>query len=122
MSKNKIARLNADLLKFYDQMANLQDGPAKNAVSAKVLHVLKQKKLFLTQVDNLRQWAQNMEQVNYAIQTLKHNHATVVAMKNNTKEMQKKFKSINIDQIKVCTMNFNSMLISYIFYYLFLVY
>ena len=103
-------------------MANLQDGPAKNAVSAKVLHVLKQKKLFLTQVDNLRQWAQNMEQVNYAIQTLKHNHATVVAMKNNTKEMQKKFKSINIDQIKVCTMNFNCMLISYIFYYLFLVY
>ena len=93
----------------------MRDGPAKNAVKAKALRVLKQRKMYETQVDNLRQQAFNMEQANYATQTLKDTQATVVAMKDGVKQMQKEFKNINIDHIEVCTMNFNCMLISYVF-------
>lgn len=79
----------------------MRDGPAKNAVKAKALRVLKQRKMYESQVDNLRQQAFNMEQANYATQTLKDTQATVVAMKEGVKQMQKEFKNINIDQIEV---------------------
>jgi len=82
-------------------MVKMRDGPAKNAVKAKALRVLKQRKMYEGQVDNLRQQAFNMEQANYATQTLKDTQATVVAMKEGVKQMQKEFKNINIDQIEV---------------------
>lgn len=81
-------------------MAKMRDGPAKNSVKAKALRVLKQKKMYGGQVDNLRQQAFNMEQANQATQTLKDTQATVVAMKDGVKQMQKEFKNINIGQIE----------------------
>ncbi|XP_011340216.1 charged multivesicular body protein 5 isoform X2 [Ooceraea biroi] len=74
-AEKKIARLDAELKKYKDQMVKMRDGPAKNA-------------------------AFNMEQANYATQTLKDTQATVVAMKEGVKQMQKEFKNINIDQIE----------------------
>lgn len=100
-AEKKIARLDAELKKYKDQMVKMRDGPAKNAVKAKALRVLKQRKMYEGQVDNLRQQAFNMEQANYATQTLKDTQATVVAMKEGVKQMQKEFKNINIDQIEV---------------------
>lgn len=42
-----------------------------------------------------------MEQANYATQSLKDTHSTVVAMKAGVKQMQKEFKKINIAEIDV---------------------
>lgn len=53
------------------------------------------------QADNLRQQSFNMEQANFACQTLKDTHTTVAAMKTGMKQMQKEFKKINIDDIEV---------------------
>ncbi|XP_012286256.1 charged multivesicular body protein 5 [Orussus abietinus] len=99
-AEKKIARLDAELKKYKDQMVKMREGPAKNAVKAKALRVLKQRKMYESQVDNLRQQAFNMEQANYATQTLKDTQATVVAMKEGVKQMQKEFKNINIDNIE----------------------
>ncbi|XP_046737903.1 charged multivesicular body protein 5 [Diprion similis] len=99
-AEKKIARLDAELKKYKDQMAKMREGPAKNAVKAKALRVLKQRKMYESQVDNLRQQAFNMEQANYATQTLKDTQSTVVAMKQGVKQMQKEFKNINIDDIE----------------------
>lgn len=85
-------------------MMKMRDGPAKNAVKAKALRVLKQRKMYESQVDNLRQQAFNMEQANYATQTLKDTQITVAAMKDGVKQMQKEFKNINIDNIEVGNM------------------
>lgn len=46
-----------------------------------------------------------MEQANYATQSLKDTHSTVVAMKAGVKQMQKEFKKINISEIDVCIQN-----------------
>ncbi|XP_033213464.1 charged multivesicular body protein 5 [Belonocnema kinseyi] len=99
-AEKKIAKLDLELKKYKDQMVKMREGPAKNAVKAKALRVLKQRKMYESQVDNLRQQAFNMEQTNYATQTLKDTQATVVAMKDGVKQMQKEFKNINIDQIE----------------------
>ena len=81
-------------------MNKMRDGPAKNAVKQKALRILKQKKMYENQAGNMRNQAFNMEQANYATQTLKDTHATVAAMKTGVKTMQKEFKKINIDQIE----------------------
>ncbi|XP_054270221.1 charged multivesicular body protein 5-like [Macrosteles quadrilineatus] len=98
--EGKIAKLDAELKKYKDQMAKMREGPAKNNVKQKAIRVLKQKKQYESQLDNLRQQSFNMEQANYATQSLKDTQATVVAMKAGVKSMQKEFKKINIDQIE----------------------
>lgn len=82
-------------------MSKMREGPAKNAVKTKALRVLKQRKMYEQQSDNLRQQAFNMEQANYATQTLKDTQTTIVAMKDGVKQMQKEFKNIDIDKIEV---------------------
>ena len=46
-----------------DQMSKMREGPAKNSVKQKALRVLKQKKQYESQADNLRNQSFNMEQV-----------------------------------------------------------
>merc|ERR1712045_621616 len=58
--------------------------------------VLKQKKSYEAQSENLRNQSFNMEQTNYATQSLKDTKTTVNAMKMGVKE----FKNVNIDQIE----------------------
>ena len=52
----------------------------------------------------MRNQAFNMEQTNYATQSLKDTKTTVNAMKMGVKEMKKEFKNINIDQIEVSSL------------------
>lgn len=82
-------------------MNKMREGPGKNAVKAKAMRILKQKKMYEQQLDNLRSQSFNMEQANYAHQTLKDTHATVAAMKDGVKQMKKEFKKINIEEIDV---------------------
>lgn len=99
--EKKIAALENDLRKFRDQMSKMREGPSKNAVKAKAMRILKQKKMYEQQLDNLRGQSFNMEQANFAHQTLKDTHATVSAMKDGMKQMKKEFKNINVDEIEV---------------------
>ena len=69
-------------------MSKMRDGPAKNAVKQKALRVLKQKKQYESQSENLRNQAFNMEQTNYATQSLKDTKTTVNAMKFGVKVCQ----------------------------------
>ncbi|KAF5299261.1 hypothetical protein FQA39_LY02434 [Lamprigera yunnana] len=97
--EKKILALDNDLRKYRDQMSKMREGPAKNAVKTKAMRILKQKKLYEQQLDNLRGQSFNMEQANMAHQTLKDTHVTVQAMKDGMNSMKKEFKKINIDDI-----------------------
>ena len=102
-------------------MSKMREGPGKNAVKQKALRVLKQKKQYENQADNLRSQSFNMEQVwvemwadqsriflhliivlqvNYSTQMLKDTKVTVNAMKTGLKDMKKEYKNVNIDQIE----------------------
>ncbi|XP_058459596.1 charged multivesicular body protein 5 [Malaya genurostris] len=96
----KIKTLDVELRKYKDQMAKMREGPAKNAVKQKAMRVLKQRKQYENQVENLRNQSFNMEQANFAAQTLKDTHHTVAAMKDGMKSMKKEFKKINIEEIE----------------------
>lgn len=96
----KILKLDSELIKYKDQMKKMREGPAKNAVKQKAMRVLKQKKMYEAQRDNLAQQSFNMEQANYATQTLKDTKITVDAMRLGVKEMKREYKKVNIDDIE----------------------
>uniref|UniRef100_A0A0K8TTJ4 Charged multivesicular body protein 5 n=1 Tax=Tabanus bromius TaxID=304241 RepID=A0A0K8TTJ4_TABBR len=98
--EEKINKLDSELRKYKEQMAKMREGPSKNAVKQKAMRVLKQKKMYEQQLESLRNQSFNMEQANYAAQTLKDTQATVVAMKDGVHQMKKEFKNINIDHIE----------------------
>ncbi|XP_068716509.1 charged multivesicular body protein 5-like [Montipora capricornis] len=98
--EKKIGKLDADLMKYKDQMKKMRDGPSKNMIKQRALRVLKQKRQYENQLENLRQQSFNMEQANYATQTLKDTKTTVDAMKIGLKEMKKEYKKVNLDEIE----------------------
>lgn len=98
--EEKINKLEAELRKYKEQMAKMREGPAKNSVKQKALRVLKQKKQYEQQVEGLRNQSFNMEQANYAAQSLKDTHATVAAMRDGVGQMKKEFKKVNIEEIE----------------------
>jgi len=98
--EKKIGKLDAELKKYKDQMSKMRDGPGKNMVKQRALRVLKQKKVYEQQLMNLQQQSFNMEQANYAAQSLKDTQLTVDAMKSGVKAMKKDFKQINVSQVE----------------------
>jgi len=96
----KIAMLDAELHKYKEQMKKMREGPGKNAVKQKAMRVLKQRKMYEQQRENLTNQSFNMEQANYATQTLKDTQTTVQAMKLGVKEMKQAYKKVNIDDIE----------------------
>jgi len=98
--EKKVQRIDGELKKLKEQMSKMRDGPAKNSVKQKALRLLRQKKQYESQADNLRNQSFNMEQTNMATQTLKDTKDTVNAMKSGVKAMKKEFKNVNIEQIE----------------------
>lgn len=96
----KINRLDQELVKYKDQMKKMRNGPAKNAVKSKAMRVLKQKKMYENQREQLGQQSFNLEQANFSIQSIKDTKTTVDAMKVGVKQFKKEYKNVNIDQIE----------------------
>ena len=71
-------------------------------VKQRAMRVLKQKKMYESQLEGLRNQSFNMEQANFGIQQLKDTKTTVDAMKLGVKEMKKEYKKVDIGKIEVC--------------------
>ncbi|KAI8075956.1 Snf7-domain-containing protein [Gilbertella persicaria] len=95
----KIKKLDAELTRYRDQLKKMREGPAKKNVQQKALRVLKQKKLYEAQRDNLQQQSFNMEQAQMTTENLRNVMATVDAMQVANKEMKKQYKNVNLDKI-----------------------
>ncbi|CAG8486730.1 10774_t:CDS:2 [Paraglomus occultum] len=96
----KIKKYDAELARYKEQMNKMRDGPGKNAIKAKAMRVLKQRKLYETQRDQLQQQSFNMEQAAFTTENLRNVATTVDAMQTANKEMKRQYKNINIDQLE----------------------
>ncbi|KAJ3415180.1 hypothetical protein HDV05_005460 [Chytridiales sp. JEL 0842] len=96
----KMKKLDAELIKYKDQMKKMREGPAKEAVKQKALRILKQKKMYEGQRDQLMQQSFNIEQASMTTENLKNTLVTVEAMKTANKEMKTQYKKINLDKIE----------------------
>lgn len=96
----KIQVLDTELFKYREQMKKMRDGPAKTSVQQKALRVLRQKKQYEQQRENLMQQSFNLDQANFATQTLVETKSTVDAMRAGVKQMKQEFKKMDIGEIE----------------------
>ncbi|KNE66768.1 hypothetical protein AMAG_11262 [Allomyces macrogynus ATCC 38327] len=96
----KIKKLDAELARYKDQMSKMRDGPSKNAIKQRAMRVLKQRKMYEGQRDQLMQQSFNMEQAQFATENLKNTLVTIDAMKVANQELKKQTKKMNIDKIE----------------------
>lgn len=67
----------------------------------RALRVLKQKKLYESQIGQLQQQTFNMEQASITTENLRNTMATVDAMKTANKELKKQYGKLDVDKIEV---------------------
>ncbi|RKP39241.1 Snf7 family [Dimargaris cristalligena] len=96
----KIRKLEGELTRYRDQMRTMRDGPAKNSIKNRAITVLKQKKLYETQRDQLQQQIFNMEQAQFATDNIRNTMTTFEAMQESNKALKKQYKNIDIDKIE----------------------
>ncbi|KAK9810658.1 hypothetical protein WJX73_008048 [Symbiochloris irregularis] len=97
----KIAKLDAQLLKHKENIKRARPGPAQESAKRRALSVLKQKKLYESQRDQLYSQQFNMDQTTFVMESAKDTVNTVQALKGASKEMRQAFnsKELNIDSI-----------------------
>ncbi|RVW44551.1 Vacuolar protein sorting-associated protein 60.2 [Vitis vinifera] len=73
----KITRLDAELSKYKEQIKRTRPGPAQEAVKARAMRVLKQKRMYEGQRDMLYNQTFNLDQVSFAAEGIKDAQQTV---------------------------------------------
>ncbi|EWC44795.1 hypothetical protein DRE_06433 [Drechslerella stenobrocha 248] len=96
----QISKLNAELATYQSKMAKMRDGPAKNSVKTKALSILKRRKQYEQQRDQMMNQSWNMEQANMMTDNLKNVMTTVDALKTTNQTLKKQYGKINIDKIE----------------------
>ncbi|KAJ2549115.1 Vacuolar protein-sorting-associated protein 60 [Coemansia sp. RSA 1933] len=95
----KIKKLDGELIRFREQMNKMRNGPGKDAVKQRALRVMKQKKMYEAQRDQLMQQSFNMESAVFATENIKNTMSTMQAMQDANKAMKKQYKDVDIDKI-----------------------
>lgn len=98
----KIKKLDDELIKYREQMKKLRpNSPAHNAIKSRAMRVLKQKKMYETQREQLYGQQFNMEQASFATQSMQDTVTTVNAMKQANATLKQQFKTIKVNEIEV---------------------
>lgn len=96
----RVAKLDAELLKYKQQMSKMRDGPAKQQLQRRAINVLKQKKMYQGQRDTLFNQQFNIDQTKFATEGIKDTQTTIAAMKAARTDLRKGVKEMNIDEVE----------------------
>ncbi|KAG2438916.1 hypothetical protein HYH02_010711 [Chlamydomonas schloesseri] len=88
----KIRALDEQLAKYKEQIKKTRPGPAQDAIKRRALQVLKQRKLYESQREQLYQQQFNLEQTRFTVDSIKDTVTSVQALKQASKEMKTAFK------------------------------
>ncbi|KAH7674851.1 Snf7 family protein [Dioscorea alata] len=95
----KIRKLDAELTRYKEQIKKTRPGPAQEAVKARAMRVLKQKRMYEGQRDMLYNQTFNLDQVAFAAEGIKDAQQTMAAMKSANKELKGMMKTVKIQDI-----------------------
>ena len=96
----KIRLLENDLRKIKEQLGKMPPGGAKNSLQQRALNILKQKRMYESQRDQLMQQSFNMEQANMAADNLRNVAITVESMREASTQLKKEYKKMNVSKIE----------------------
>ncbi|XP_077235628.1 vacuolar protein sorting-associated protein 60.1-like [Tasmannia lanceolata] len=95
----KIKKLDAELSRYKEQIKKTRPGPAQEAVKARAMRVLKQKRMYEGQRDMLYNQTFNLDQVSFAAEGIKDAQQTMSALKSANKELKGMMKTVKIQEI-----------------------
>lgn len=100
--EDKIRKLDEQLLKAKENIKRMRPGPSQDSAKKRALTILKQKRMYEGQRDQLYQQQFNLDQVAFTTESVKDTVTTVQAMKGAHKELKTamKQKEFNIDKIE----------------------
>lgn len=84
-----------------DKMARLPEGSAKASIKQQAMRILQQKRLYENQRGMMQQQSFNIEQTNFATESIKDTVTVVQAMKSASKEMKTTMRKLDISKIEV---------------------
>ncbi|XP_075496626.1 vacuolar protein sorting-associated protein 60.1-like [Primulina tabacum] len=96
---DKIKKLDSELARYKEQIKKTRPGPAQEAVKARAMRVLKQKKMYEGQRDMLYNQTFNLDQVAFAAEGIKDAQQTMSALKSANKELKGMMKNVKIQDI-----------------------
>jgi len=97
---DKIRALDKQLVDFKNQIKATRPGPAQNRIKQRALQVLKQKRMYEQQRDQLGGMAWNMEQASFAHENIQTAIHTSAALKGGTAALKDQMKLISLDDIE----------------------
>lgn len=95
----KIKKLDAELARYKEQIKKTRPGPAQEAVKARAMRVLKQKRMYEGQRDMLYNQTFNLDQVSFAAEGIKDAQQTMSALKAANKDLKGMMKTVKIQEI-----------------------
>eukprot|EP00891_Asterochloris_glomerata_P004727 jgi/Astpho2/4727/Aster-00281 len=100
--QEKIRKLDEQLKGHREQIKRCRPGPAQEAAKRRALQVLKSKRMYENQLGALTNQQFNVEQTNFALQSMQDNVQTVRAMQAAGKQLKQNFKQpeLNINKIE----------------------
>ncbi|XWS74690.1 hypothetical protein CRYUN_Cryun01aG0019500 [Craigia yunnanensis] len=95
----KLKKLDAELSRYKEQIKKTRPGPAQEAIKARAMRVLKQKRMYEGQRDMLYNQTFNLDQVAFASEGIKDAQETMSALKSANKELKGMMKTVKIQDI-----------------------
>lgn len=95
----KLSKVTAELGGMQSRLQKMRDGPAKSALKQKALKVLKQRRMYEGQKDQLEAQAFNMEQAAMTTDSLRNVMVQYDVMKTANKQMKRDYGKVNVDKI-----------------------
>lgn len=95
----KIKKLDAELVKYREQIKKTRPGPAQEALKSRAMRILKQRKLYEGQRDTLYNQTFNLDQVAFATEGIKDAQQTMAAMKAANKDLKGTLKTLKIEDV-----------------------
>ncbi|TPP65334.1 Charged multivesicular body protein 5b [Fasciola gigantica] len=92
--EKKIGKIDAELRLITAQLSKMRDGPQKNMLKQKALRLLRQKKTYCHQSEQLANQSFNISNTDFALKSLQDTKTTVDAMKVTSKAMKREMKKI----------------------------
>lgn len=96
----KIRKLDADLLRLKEQMARSPPGPAKESIKRQAVQLLQQKKQYEQQRQLMMGQSFNLEQTNFAVESLRSTTDAVKVMKMTAKDMKRQMRKMDVGKVE----------------------
>ncbi|KAJ8440730.1 hypothetical protein Cgig2_005461 [Carnegiea gigantea] len=95
----KIKKLDTELARYREQIKKTRPGPAQEAVKARAMRALKQKRMYEGQRDMLYNQTFNLDQVAFAAEGIKDAQQTMSALKAANQGLKGMMRSVKVHEI-----------------------